>query len=172
MEKGTFISSVTPYPEEEYYLGKSSWSTTAADWDQRFEVGDVIADPSGSWEPSTAQQYIDQQVATLNTGLASEAIARQTGDRNLQTNLTSEMNTRASQDANLNALINAGIREGGGVQFDIVPTQNSANGITSGGMYSTLRDSNIGFVDDEPTARSNNLVKSGGVYNFQFKNKQ
>lgn len=123
----------------------------------------MVADPSGSWEPSTAEQYIDQQVATLNTGLASEAIARQTGDNNLSTQLNSEMNTRASQDANLNALINAGIREGGGVQFDIVPTQNSANGITSGGMYNTLRDSNVGFVDDVPTPASENLVKSGGV---------
>ena len=163
LEKGTFISSVSPYPEEEYYLGKSSWSTTAADWDQRFEVGDVIANPSGSWEPGTAEAYIDQQVGILNTNLTQETIGRQTGDRNLQTQLQSEMATRADQDANLNALINAGIREGGGVQFDIVPTQNSANGITSGGMYSTLRDANVGFVDDEPTAGSDNLVKSDGI---------
>ena len=124
-----------------------------------------MADPSGSWEPSTAEAYIDQQVGTINTNLASETIARQTGDSNLSTQLQSEMATRADQDANLNALINAGIREGGGVQFDIVPTQNSANGITSGGMYSTLKDSNIGFVDETPTAGSNNLVKSGGIYN-------
>ena len=164
--KLTFISSVSPYPEEEYYLNKNTWSTTTSDWGQRFEVGDVVADPSGSWEPSTAQEYIDQQVGTLNTSIASETIARQTGDHNLQTSLQSEMGTRASQDANLNALINAGIREGGGVEFDIVPTQNSANGITSGGMYNTLRDSNIGFVDEIPTAGSNNLVKSGGVERF------
>ena len=149
-------------------MSKSSWSTTAADWDQRFEVGDVVADPSGSWEPSTAQEYIDSQIAGVNTNLASETIARQAGDSNLSTQLQSEMGTRASQDANLNALINAGIREGGGVEFDIVPTQNSANGITSGGMYSTLRDSNIGFVDSEPTAGSDNLVKSYGVKNDLF----
>ena len=64
--KLTFISSVSNY-EEEYYLGKSSWSTTASDWDQRFEVGDVVADPSGSWTPSTAEAYIDQQIATEAT---------------------------------------------------------------------------------------------------------
>ena len=138
LEKGTFISSVSPYPEEEYYLGKSQWSASAADWDQRFEVGDVIANPSGSWTPGTAEQYIDSQIATVNTNLANETIGRQTGDRNLQTQLQSEMNTRADQDANLNALINAGIREGSGVQFDIIPTQNSANGITSGGMFDVL----------------------------------
>lgn len=161
--KLTFISSVTGYPEEEYFLLKNTWSTNTADWGQRFEVGDVIADPSGSWTPSTAEAYIDQQVAGLNTTLTGEISARITGDNNLQTQIQSEMGTRADQDANLNALINAGIREGGGVQFDIVPTQNSANGITSGGMYSTLRDPNVGFVDANPTAGSDNLVKSGGT---------
>ena len=39
----TFISSVSPYPTEEYYLSKSSWSGNAADWGQRFEVGGVVA---------------------------------------------------------------------------------------------------------------------------------
>ena len=105
--KLTFISSVSPYPEEEYYLGKSSWSGNAADWDQRFEVGDVVADPGGSWEPGTAEAYIDQQIATLNTGLASEAIARQTGDRNLQTQINSEVTTRYNADQSLQTQINA-----------------------------------------------------------------
>ena len=40
--KLTFISSVSPYPEEEYYLQKSAWSTNTADWGQRIGVGDVI----------------------------------------------------------------------------------------------------------------------------------
>ena len=39
----TFISSTSPYPEEEYYLWKSTWSTNTADWGQRFEVGGVIS---------------------------------------------------------------------------------------------------------------------------------
>ena len=89
--KLTFISSLSPYPEEEYFLGKSSWSTNTSDWGQRFEVGDVVADPSGSWEPSTAQQYIDQQVAVLNTNINNESISRQTGDQNLQNQVNNKL---------------------------------------------------------------------------------
>ena len=67
MLKPTFISSLSPYPTEEYYLGKNVWSGNINDWKQRFEVGDVVADPSGSWTPSTAEAYIDQQIATEAT---------------------------------------------------------------------------------------------------------
>jgi len=101
LEKGTFISSLSPYPEEEYFLGKSTWSVTASDWKQRFEVGDVVADPSGSWKPSTAQQYIDQQVATITGNLANETIARQTTDQSLQNQINSEATTRANVDTSL-----------------------------------------------------------------------
>ena len=93
-----FISSLSPYPTEEYYLGKSSWSGNAADWDQRFEVGDVVADPSGSWEPGTAEAYIDQQVGILNTNITNETIARQTADQSLQTQINAEATTRANVD--------------------------------------------------------------------------
>ena len=96
--KLTFISSVSPYPEEEYYLGKSSWSATASDWDQRFEVGDVIADPSGSWTPGTAEAYIDQQVAIVTGNLASETLARQTADQSLQNQINAEATTRTNVD--------------------------------------------------------------------------
>ena len=63
LEKGTFISSLSDC-EEEYYLSKNTWSGVAADWKQRFEVGDVVNDPAGDWDPSTAEAYIDQQIAT------------------------------------------------------------------------------------------------------------
>ena len=73
MEKGTFISSVYGGPVEEYYLGKNTWSTNSADWKQRFEVGDAIIDPAGDWDPSTAEQYIDSQIATeASTRLAQD----------------------------------------------------------------------------------------------------
>ena len=37
-----FIPTDNPNTEEEYYLHKSVWSTSADDWGQRFEVGGVI----------------------------------------------------------------------------------------------------------------------------------
>ena len=82
--KLTFISSVFGGPVEEYYLGKNTWSAVASDWKQRFEVGEVIMDPAGDWEPSTAEAYIDQQVATITNDLSGETVARQTADTNLQ----------------------------------------------------------------------------------------
>ena len=87
--KLTFISTVSGNPSEEYYLNSSSWSAEVSDWGQRFEVGGVIADPSGSWEPSSAQEYIDEQVGEMTTELTSEIVARQTGDSNLQTQIDS-----------------------------------------------------------------------------------
>ena len=87
--KLTFISTVSGNPSEEYYLNSSSWSTEVSDWGQRFEVGGVVADPSGSWEPSSAQEYIDEQVGEMTTELTSEIVARQTGDSNLQTQIDS-----------------------------------------------------------------------------------
>lgn len=78
-----FISSVSNC-EEEYYLNKNVWSGNVSDWKQRFEVGDVVADPAGEWDPSTAEEYIDQQVATITGNLAGQTVARQTADTNLQ----------------------------------------------------------------------------------------
>ena len=100
----TFISSTTGYPEEEYFLNKNTWSTNVADWGQRFEVGDVIADPSGSWTPSTAEAYVDQKVGVLNANLTQEVIARQSGDSNLQTQLNAEVATRSSLSAEVDTL--------------------------------------------------------------------
>ena len=48
---------------------------------------------------------------------------------------------------------------------DTIPTENSPNLITSGGVYTALSEKqNTLTFDNTPTANSNNPVKSGGVY--------
>ena len=80
----TFISVNPPYLEEEYFLNKTLWSINKNDWGQRFEVGNVIADPSGSWEPGTAEAYIDSQIRQVNHTVAGEAQQRHSADENIQ----------------------------------------------------------------------------------------
>lgn len=49
-----------------------------------------------------------------------------------------ETEERTYADENLLALINAGIRDGEGLEFDIEPTRASANPVTSGGIWTAI----------------------------------
>ena len=49
-----------------------------------------------------------------------------------------ETDERTYGDENLLALINAGIRDGEGLEFDIEPTRASANPVTSGGIWTAI----------------------------------
>ena len=183
-----FTSSTSPYPTEEYFLGKSTWSGNTADWDQRFEVGDVIANPSGSWNPGTAEQYIDQQTAILTTNLASETIARQGVDSNLQTQINSEVSNRTAADTTQNNRLSSlesayrgltesdvivGPRPSTGQQTNVIYREPD-QGHTPPQFYCDYMWYNNDWVlmarydngiDDNPLPSSNNLVKSSGVFN-------
>ena len=131
-----FISSTSSNCEEEYYLTKSTWSTSISDWEQKFGVGDVIGDPVGSWTPGTAEAYVDQKIAEQN-----QWILGQETKIDLNKNLISqEMQARQNRDAELTDLINEGIRVGEGVQFDNTPTSGSVNAVTSNGIFQALYD--------------------------------
>lgn len=186
--KITFISSVSPYPEEEYYLNKNTWSTTLSDWGQRFEVGDVIANPSGSWTPGTAEQYIDQQTAILTTNLASEAAGRRQVDSNLQTQINTEVSTRTADDNTQNSRIGAleeayrnltesdvvvGPRPSTGQQTNVIyrepdqghtPPQFYCDYMWYDNDWVLMAQYDNG-IDNNPLPNSNNLVKSSGVFN-------
>jgi len=186
--KITFISSSNPYPEEEYFLQKNTWSTTLSDWGQRFEVGDVVANPSGSWSPSTAEEYIDQQTAILNTNITAETTARQVVDSNLQTQINSEVSNRNQIDNTQNTKISAledayrgltesdvivGPRPSSGQQANVIyrepdqehtPPQFYCDYMWYNNAWVLMAQYDNG-IDNNPTPGSNNLVKSSGVYN-------
>lgn len=186
--KLTFISTTSPYPEEEYYLQKSTWSTTPADWGQRFEVGGVIANPSGSWTPGTAEAYIDQQVAVLTSEVVGESIARQQLGTSLQTQINSEIYNRTAidnrQDTELDQLrdLYEGLTES-----DVIVGPRPSSGQLTNTIYRepdqehtppqfycdymwynsawVLMAQYDNGIDDNPLPNSNNLVKSSGVFN-------
>lgn len=183
-----FISNINPYPEEEYYLQKNVWSTNTADWGQRFEVGGVIANPSGSWTPGTAEEYIDQQTAIIASDLASEAITRQTVDSNLQTQINAEVSVRSQVDNTQNTKINlleeayrgltesdvvVGPRPSSGQQTNVIYREPD-QGHTPPQFYCDYMWYNNAWVlmaqydngiDNNPLPDSNNIVKSSGVFN-------
>ena len=92
-----FIPNGSQTVVEEYYKYKQAWSTTLSDWEQQFGVGDVIADPTGEWEPGTAEAYINEKVAEQNdviSGQENKIIL-------LQGQLEQEADARRDKDSGL-----------------------------------------------------------------------
>ena len=61
--KVTFIPEENANYTNSYYKNKQEWSNLEADWNMQVTLGPEISDPSGIWDPSTAEEYVDQKIA-------------------------------------------------------------------------------------------------------------
>ena len=68
-------------------------------------------------------------------------------------------------DTQLKANADAAAGKQDKLTFDTEPTEGSRNPVTSGGVFTAIRDSHSEItLDNEPTAGSQNAAKSGGIY--------
>lgn len=61
--KIAFISEEDANYTNSYYKNKQKWSNLEGDWSMQVTIGQEIPDPSGIWEPTSAEEYIDEKIA-------------------------------------------------------------------------------------------------------------
>lgn len=134
---------------------------------------------------SALQANIDSEAAErqtedtfLQAQISAEAANRETADTTLQTNIDGEATAREAADSALRQAIDGKQDK---LTFDEEPKSESANPVTSGGVYDALyelsseidttltklldgKQDKLTF-DEEPTSGSSNPVTSGGIYN-------
>lgn len=154
-------------------------------------IGDLSISSSGHWVingidtgiPATAEIDLEQSTGDrVETTMSQKAItdALNNLDKDLQAQITELQNTTFPLDEKIDdvkELLDSKVIEAGGVPFDITPTEDSTNPVTSDGIYksqlklkdaldNTLNNTGIG---DYPTFSNSTAYSAGDVVNYQGK---